>query len=137
MVLTNITLFNLIILIIGLIILWVIISIPVYLAGKVVTGGEATFGGAMMATLLGPIVYVIVLVGVDFFLGSIIGTTANVWGYILAFIAWIAVYKSSFETEWLQAIAIALLAVVMFIVLTIVVGALFGFAVPAPFFPKL
>lgn len=91
----------------------------------------------MLATLLGPIVYVIVLVGVDFFFGSIIGSTANVWGYILAFIAWTAVYKSSFETGWLQAIAIAFLAVVMFIVLGIIIGTLFWVGVPAPFFPKL
>ena len=47
--------------IVGLIILWIIVSIPVWLAGKAVTGGKATFGDALLATLAGPIVYFIVV----------------------------------------------------------------------------
>ena len=57
----NMTLTSLIVTIIGLIILWIIVSIPVWLAGKAVTGGKATFGDAMIATLVGPIVYAITL----------------------------------------------------------------------------
>ncbi len=118
-------------------ILWIIVSIPVWLAGKALTGGEASFGDALLATLAGPIVYAIVTFVVDFFLSAIIGSAAFIFGYILALIAWVWVYKASFGTGWLKAVLIALLAWVIFVVLSIVVGALFGVAYPAPFFPTI
>ena len=74
---------------------------------------------------------------VSFFLSAVIGSTAFVFAYILALIAWIWVFKASFRTGWLQAIAMAILAWVIFIIFSIIVGALFGVAYPAPFFPKI
>lgn len=133
----NITLTSLLVTIIGLIILWIIVSIPVWLAGKAVTGGKATFGEAMIATLFGPIVYAITVIIVDFFLGALIGSTAYIIALILAFIAWIWVYKASFKTGWLGGIAIAILAVIIFAVISIILGAIFGLVVPAPFFPRI
>ena len=133
----NVSLTDLIVTLIGLIILWIVVSIPVWLAGKAVTGGKATFGDALLATLAGPIVYFIVSFLVGFFLNALIGSVAFVLGYILALIAWIWVFKASFRTGWLSAIAIAILAWVLFIVLSIIVGALFGIAYPSPFFPKI
>ena len=121
--------------IVGLIILWIIVSIPVWLAGKAVTAGKATFGDALLATLAGPIVYFIVAFLVAYFLG--VGSTALAFGYILALIAWIWVFKASFQTGWLRAILIAILAWVIFIVLSIIIGTLFGIVYPAPFFPKI
>ncbi len=121
----------------GLIILWIIVSIPVWLAGKAVTAGKASFGDALLATLAGPIVYFIVTFLVDFLLGAVIGSTAFIFGYILALIAWIWVFKASFQTGWLQAIGIAILAWVIFVILNIIVGALFGVAYPSPFFPQI
>jgi len=133
----NMTLTSLLVTIIGLIILWIVVSIPVWIAGKAITGGKGTFGEAMLATLFGPIVYVVTLIIVDFFLGSFIGSSAYLIGLILAFIAWIWVYKASFKTGWLGGIAIAILAVIIFAVISIVLGALFGLIVPAPFFPHI
>ena len=117
--------------IISLIILWIVISIPVWLAGKAITGGKATFGGALLATLAGPIVFAIVTFVVDFFprfrcFHLRIHSTL---------IAWIWVYKASFNTGWIKAILIAILAWVLFVVLSIIVGVLFGVAYPSPFFP--
>jgi hypothetical protein len=131
------TLMSLLVTIIGLIILWIIVSIPVWLAGKAVTGGKATFGDAMIATLFGPIVYAVTLIIVDYFLGALIGSTAYIIALILAFIAWIWVYKASFKTGWLGGIAIAILAVIIFAVISIIFGAIFGLVVPAPFFPHI
>ena len=131
----NLTLSSLIILIIGLIIFWIIVSIPVYIAGKIVTGGRSSLGNAMAATLLGPIVYIIVLFAVDFFLGAIIGSSAYIWAFILAFIAWLGIYKSSFNTSWLGALAIAIIAVIVFAILNILLGELFGIHLPFSFFP--
>jgi hypothetical protein len=128
---------SLLVTIIGLIILWIIVSVPVWLAGKAVTGGKATFGEAMIATLFGPIVYAITLVVVDFLLGGVIGSTGYIIALILAFIGWIWVYKASFKTGWLGGIAIAVLAVIIFVVLSILLGAIFGLVVPAPFFPHI
>jgi len=128
---------SLLVTIIGLIILWIIVSIPVWLAGKAVTGGKATFGDAMIATLFGPIVYAITLIIVDYFLGALIGSTAYIIALILAFIAWIWVYKASFKTGWLGGIAIAILAWAIFVVISIIFGALFGIVVPGTFFPHI
>ena len=133
---SEITLLDLLIIIIGLVILWVIVSIPVYVAGKIVTNGKSTLGEAMAATLLGPIVYVIVLVGVGFFLGQIIGRSTYFLAYILAFVAWIGVYKSTFKTGWLGALVIAILAIILFVVLGIIIIALFGLTAPGSFFPR-
>jgi hypothetical protein len=137
LIIGNISLTSLLVSIVGLIILWVVVSIPVWLAGKALTGGKGTFGEAMLATLFGPIVYAVTLILVDFFLGSLIGSAAYIIALILAFIAWIWVYKASFKTGWLRGIAIAILAVIFFAVISIVLGALFGLIVPAPFFPHI
>ena len=69
----ELTLTNVIFTIISFLILWIVVSIPVWLAGKAITGGQATFGGALLATLAGPIVFYIVTFLVGFFLGAIIG----------------------------------------------------------------
>jgi hypothetical protein len=131
------TLTSLLVTIIGLIILWIIVSIPVWLAGKAVTGGKATFGEAMIATLFGPIVYVVTLIIVGYFLGTLIGSTAYIIALILALIAWVWVYKASFRTGWLGAIGIAILAWIIFVVISIIFGALFHVAVPGTFFPHI
>jgi hypothetical protein len=123
--------------IISLLILWIVVSIPVWLAGKAITGKHATFGDALIATLAGPIVYFVVTFIVDFFLSSIIGSTAYVFGYILALIAWIWVYKASFETGWIKALLIAIMAWIIFVVLSFIIGLLFGVTYPSPFFPPI
>jgi hypothetical protein len=131
----ELTLVNVIVFIVGLIILWLLVTIPVYLAGKVVTGGESTMGDAMIATLFGPIVYIVTLFGVNFFLGELIGSIAYILALVIAFIAWIWVFKASFDTGWLKALAIAVLAILIFAVISILFGTL-GVLVPAPFFPR-
>jgi hypothetical protein len=123
---SGVTLLALLSIIIVLVIVWIIASIPAYIAGKVVTRGKATFGEAMAATLLGPIVYIIVLVVVDFFLG-LAGTEGYIVGFVLAFIAWVWVYKATFKTGWLGALATAILAIIIFVILLFIIGALFGF----------
>ena len=132
----TITLSGLLVTLVALIILWIVVSIPVWLAGKVATGGKATFGDALLATLAGPIVYFIVSFLVGFFLSAIIGSTAFVFGYILALIAWIWVFKASFQTSWLQAILIALLAWVIYIALSVVVGSLSEYSIQPHSFQK-
>ena len=137
LIIGNMTLTSVLVTVIGLIILWIIVSIPVWLAGKAVTGGKATFGEAMIATLFGPVVYALTLIIVGYFLGTLIGSTAYIIALILALIAWIWVYKASFRTGWLGGIAIAILAWIIFVVISIIFGALFHVAVPGTFFPHI
>ena len=125
-----------VIFLIGLVILWIIVSIPSYIAGKIVAGGRATFGEAMFATLGGAIVYAIVLVGVNFFLSSVIGAaTAGVFALLLAFIAWLGVYKVVFDVGWISAFAIAVLAVIVLFIMQLVIQAVFGVYMPTYFHP--
>ena len=128
---------SLLVTLIGLIVLWILVSIPVWLAGKAVTGGRATFGEAMLATLFGPIVYAVTLFIVGYLLGALIGSAAYIIALILALIAWLWVYKASFRTGWLAALAIAILAWIIFIIISIIFGALFHVAVPGTFFPHI
>jgi len=132
----ELSLMSLVIAVVALIIIWVIVSIPAYLAGKIVTHGEASFGDAMAATLLGGIVYFAVLLGVSFFLGALIGTSAFIWAAILGFIAWLGVYKSIFGTGWLGALGIAILALIIALVLNLILAAIFGVTIPGVFFPS-
>jgi hypothetical protein len=135
--LSSLTLADVLVTVIGLVLLWVVISIPAWLAGKAITGGKSTFGDAMVATLVGPIVYFVILIAVDFSLGALIGSGAFVIALILAFIAWIWVYKSSFRTGWLGGFGVAMLSIIIFAVMSVILGALFGIVVPASFFPHL
>ncbi len=111
--------------IIGLILLWIVVSIPVYFAAKVLVGGKAHFTEAMLATLVGPIVFAIVL-GVGYYITSRIFSGLGFLALILAFLAWIWVYKAAFRTGWLQAFGIAILAIIIAIIIVALL-ALIGF----------
>ncbi len=63
------TLSGFIVFVVGLLILWMVMSIPVYFAGKVITRAKSDFGDAMGATLGGAIGYFLILFGVSYFLG--------------------------------------------------------------------
>lgn len=110
----------------SLMIAWVIASFPVYIAGKLVTAGKATFLEAMLATVVGPVVFGIVFAGATLFLLPLFGGSAAVWATLLAFLAWLAVYRSLFKTGWLGALGIAILAVVVSLVLFAILGLAFG-----------
>lgn len=129
---------ELFVLLIALVILWMVVSIPVYLAARAVTSGrpkKATFGEAMGATLGGAIVYAIVLVLASVLLGAILGGLGLVLAFILAIVAWLAVYKSVFSVGWLGALGIAILAAIVLFIMNVILVALFGVALPSFFHP--
>ena len=130
------TLTGLLVDIIGLIILWVVISIPVYFAGKAFTKGRSDFGDAMGATLGGAVGYIVVLFGVGYFLGAVIGSAAGPISLFLALLVWLAIYRAAFRTTWLKAIGIVILAWLILALLDIVMVALFSASFPS-FFPFL
>ncbi len=132
----DLTLPSILIFVVGLIIIWIIVSIPVYIAAKILTEGNSTLGDAMVATLFGPIVYVVTLFLVYYSIGFVVGFAAYVSALILAFIAWVGVFKASFKTGWLRAFAIAIIAILVFAAIGVLFGVLLGVMVPAPFFPR-
>jgi hypothetical protein len=123
---------DLLVLIFGLVILWIVVSIPVYTAGKLVTAGRADFGQAMGTTLGGGLVYLIVVWGVSFFLGALLGPVATVFALILGLAAWLAVFRSSFDTNWLSALGIVMVAWAVLVTLDFFLVRIFG--VPFPEF---
>jgi hypothetical protein len=125
---------DLLVFLVGLVILWVIISIPVYFGAKVVRGGKATFGEALGATLGGGLVYFVVYFIIAIFLGAVIGPSASIFAILVGLIAWVAVYRAAFKTGWLGAIAIIFVAWVILIILDFILVHTFGISFP-DFFP--
>ena len=115
--------------------LWIVISIPVYVAGKLVTVGRGGFGDAMMATLGGAIVYVIVLWGGTLLLSLVIAPTlALPLSFVLALVAWVAVYSDAFDTNWFGGIAIAIVGWLVLVIIDFFLISYFGVAFPK-FYP--
>jgi hypothetical protein len=119
---------------VGLVILWVIISIPVYFAGKMITKGKADFGDAMGATLGGGLAYFLVYFAVAIFLGAVIGPAASAFALVLGALVWLAIYRSSFRTNWLGAVGIVVVAWIILLVFDAILVAAFGVSFP-DFFP--
>ncbi len=109
--------------IIGLLALWIIVSIPVWIAAKLLTGGRARFTRAMLVTAVGPIIYALVA----FISAAILTLTFGDRGvlisisFIIAFIAWIGVFKKGFEVGWLRALGIAILATIVFAIIGVII----------------
>ena len=120
--------------------LWIIVSIPVYLAARLVTSGTAKFTQAMGATILGPLAYILVLILVSEVLGFVVGGSATLLAIILALVQlWFWVYKFSFKTGWIAAIGIALLAIIVFIIASFIVVVVLGIlfpGIPQPILPS-
>ena len=120
-------------LLVGLLILWIVVSIPVWLAAKVLTLGKARFTRAMLVTAVGPAIYAAVFFISAFVLSVTLGEQLFVaaLSFIIAFIAWIGVFKMGFETGWLRAFAIAVLATIVFIVIGTIVTLALQALIPA------
>ena len=115
-----------IITIVSLVIMWAIISVPVWLSAKILTSGRARFGRAMLVTVIGPIVYALVLIISTSFVSPALGNRLSIimlLGTVLAFLAWIYVFKKGFETGWIRAAAaIAVLAIIVFVIIGAVIA---------------
>lgn len=114
----------------GLLFLWVVISVPVYFAGRAVKGSGAAFGDAMGATLGGGVAYYLVYLLVAFFLGAVIGAPAQVIAVLMGLLSWLAVFRASFRTGWGGAVAIVAVAWILLLALDFVLVALFGVRFP-------
>lgn len=87
------------------------IAIPTYFAAKIIVGTNATLWRAMLATLIGPFVYAIVLFVANLLLFAI--PYATIIASILAFLAWGWVFKRYFRTSWIRALGIDILSTII------------------------
>jgi hypothetical protein len=110
----------------GLIIMWIIVSIPVFISAKIIVGRRASFGEALLATLVGPLVFGIVLT-IGYLVSQRIFSGLGILAFLFGFIAWIAVYKSVFHTGWVRAFGIAVLSLIVALIIFVILAVL-GFA---------
>jgi hypothetical protein len=112
--------------IVSILIIWAVVSIPVWISAKILTLGRAKFGLAMLVTAVGPIVYFVVLFISTAVLSSLpLGEnifSLNWLAVVLAFIAWIYVIKKGFDIGWIRALAISILAIIVLVIVGIVIA---------------
>ncbi|MCX8176232.1 MAG: hypothetical protein N3E48_03240 [Candidatus Bathyarchaeota archaeon] len=98
---------------------WVIVSLAVYFAGRVIVGEKAKFTRSLLLTLVG-----VVIVSLFFiFTVTLLGRTIS---FMLTMIIWLWLIKSFFNTGWLAALGIAILSIFMFIVVLLILGFILG-----------
>jgi hypothetical protein len=111
--------------IVGLLMMWIIVSVPVWIAAKIVTLGKAKFTRAMLVTAVGPFIYALVFFLSNAALTATLGQQFLIAAisFILAFIAWIGVFKMGFRTGWIRALGIAFVATIVFVIIGAIVTA--------------
>jgi hypothetical protein len=124
---------SIIITITSLVIIWAIVSIPVWISAKIFLSCRASFGRAMLVTAIGPIVYAVILIVSTTIISLAIENRLSLitsLGVILAFLAWIYVFKRGFETGWIRATAIAIVAILVFVIIGLAIGSFTHLIVP-------
>jgi len=92
-----------------------ILSVVIYIAGLMVVGGRrATFGDAFKISLLGTVLGGLIYAAISFFVPLV--------GLIVYILVWLALIKQYFETGWLNALAIGILAIIVALILLIIVA---------------
>jgi hypothetical protein len=123
--------------VVGLLMMWIIVSVPVWIAAKIVTLGKAKFTRAMLVTAVGPFIYALVFFLSNAALTATLGQQFLIAAisFILAFIAWIGVFKVGFRTGWIRALGIAFVATIVFVIIGAIVTA--GLQAVAPGTPAI
>lgn len=121
----------LILTIIAMIITWIIVSIPVWLASKMVGARSSSFGKAMLVTLL---MFIIALVlGASLAFLSIGGVLA----LLISILIFMGLFKATYEISWLQSLGMTILVIIVSIILLIALATLLGITIPIYHIPPL
>jgi hypothetical protein len=113
--------------IIFLILGWIIVTIPVYLAAKLF-GSDASFLKAMVAVLLAGIlsgIIIMIFAYISIVYGNFI---LAISGLIIAFIAVLGVYKSMFNVGWGAAFGIMIVSIIIAFIFNMILS-LFGIGI--------
>jgi hypothetical protein len=98
-----------------------VMGFVLWLAGEIVVGRKVTFGEAIAVAGTG-----------TFLVGAVIVLVPSLLGLLIGLLIFLLLVKHYFKTGWLGAVGVAIMAIVVLVVLTFVlgallVGALFGF----------
>jgi len=107
----------------------IVLSVVLYVAGLIVVGGKrARFLDAFVIALLGTVIstfFMVFLTEIPLLkFDSRRITMGAGLGLLLSFVAYLFLIRYYYETGWLGALAVAILAVVVFIVFTAILSAL-------------
>jgi len=96
------------------------------MVGRSTVGSEkAKFSDAFWITALGII------------LGTVINAIIPVLGFIISFIVWLALVRHFFDTGWLGALGISIVAVILLVVVTFIFATFFGLPISVMPKPKI
>ena len=96
-----------------------VISGFLYVAGRLVVGGKrATYTDA----------FVIALLGTLFQSACFLFVPWRILALLLSMIIWLALIKNFYETGWLGSIAVAVLSVLAFLIISLIVAVVFNIA---------
>ncbi len=126
---------DLLVTILELILLWICVSLPVYLIARTVSHHRTKFGELVGATLTGGIVYGIVVVVAQILLGAILGTVEAVYVFalFLAWVSWLMAFHFSLRLRWSSALELPLVPIIVFLGLNELLGVGLGIALPGLF----
>jgi len=114
---------NLIALIVNIIVNVIVLSPVLWIAGRLLAGKDkAKFTDALWIVILGTIIGAVF----QAFLEGILGLL----GSIIMLIIWLALVKHFFDTGWLKALVIAILAIIIYIIIVAIL-VLLGLAIIA------
>jgi len=114
---------NLIALVVNIIVNVIVLSPVLWIAGRLLAGKDkAKFTDALWIVVLGTIIGAVF----QAFLEGILGLL----GSIIMLIIWLALVKHFFDTGWLKALVIAILAIIIYIIIVAIL-VLLGLAIIA------
>jgi hypothetical protein len=106
---------DLVALLIQIVVGTIIIAPILWLAGRALVGKEkAKFTDAIWIALLGIVIGAVV--------GALIGGLGGLIAAVIMFVIWLALIKHFFDCGWIMALAIAIIAVIFFVVIVAVLA---------------
>jgi len=99
----------------------VVLSPVLWASGRLLAGkGKAKFTDALWIVLLGTLIGL----GFNYFFAESLGYFTGIIASIITLIIWLGLVKHFFDCGWLKALAISILAVLIFMAITIVLSIL-------------
>jgi len=93
-----------------------VLAVTFYLSGLIIVGEKASLADSFILSLLGIVLSTIFLMFIPYGLISL----------FLSIIVWLLLIKHFFKTGWLKAVAVAILAVIIYFVILILIALAFG-----------
>jgi DNA integrity scanning protein DisA with diadenylate cyclase activity len=105
----------------------IILSPALWISGRLIAGKDkAKFTDALLIVVLGTLINS----GFSYFTADIIGSlVAEIIALIIMLIIWLALVKHFFDCGWLKALAITIIAVLIWIVIAVIVGIIIGIVI--------